>query len=512
MKAFLMHRDRDFELRRKLPFNDEELIQDLELDTLINAMAGGDKFLLEVVKQSLLSGLNNDPDTILYRQHVLKDCQKNPSIIKDIYDIAVESMEAEKKHYYGFFKYPGSILHRSIEVMQLFVRLLRKLKSIADQHDDKFDSEGFRVFFAMVKKELGEEYFDSVQNHLNELKFRNGVLISAELGKGNKGANYILRKPYDRKQGWLERIFSKKPTVYTFYIAGRDESGFRALSEIKDRGINLAANALAQSTDHILSFFIMLRTELAFYVACLNLQEQLARIEEPVALPLPLPAGERRHSFKGLYDVCLALTKDQKIVGNDMKADEKGLAIITGANQGGKSVFLRSIGLSQLMMQCGMFVPAETFSSNVCDGLFTHYKREEDVSMKSGKLDEELGRMSAIVDNLTPNSMVLFNESFAATNEREGSEIARQIVLALLEKRIKVFYVTHLTEFARGFYDQRMESTIFLRAERQADGERTFKIIEGEPLQTSYGPDLFDRIFGTYNSALVPAILANHLK
>jgi DNA mismatch repair ATPase MutS len=364
----------------------------------------------------------------------------------------------------------------------------------------------------MVKKELGEEYFDSVQNHLNELKFRNGVLISAELGKGNKGANYILRKPYDRKQGWLERIFSKKPTVYTFYIAGRDESGFRALSEIKDRGINLAANALAQSTDHILSFFIMLRTELAFYVACLNLQEQLARIEEPVALPLPLPAGERRHSFKGLYDVCLALTKDQKIVGNDMKADEKGLAIITGANQGGKSVFLRSIGLSQLMMQCGMFVPAETFSSNVCDGLFTHYKREEDVSMKSGKLDEELGRMSAIVDNLTPNSMVLFNESFAATNEREGSEIARQIVLALLEKRIKVFYVTHLTEFARGFYDQRMESTIFLRAERQADGERTFKIIEGEPLQTSYGPDLFDRIFGTYNSALVPAILANHLK
>ncbi|GLI35569.1 hypothetical protein DAMNIGENAA_30020 [Desulforhabdus amnigena] len=70
-------------------------------------------------------------------------------------------------------------------------------------------------------------------------------------------------------------------------------------------------------------------------------------------------------------------------------------------DQGGKSIFLRSIGLAQLMMQCDMFVPAESFSSNVCEGLFTHYKREEDPAMKSGKLDEELSRMSEIVDNLS---------------------------------------------------------------------------------------------------------------
>ena len=53
--------------------------------------------------------------------------------------------------------------------------------------------------------------------------------------------------------------------------------------------------------------------------------------------------------------------------------------------------------------------------------------------MKSGKFDEELSRMNAIVDNLTPRALILFDESFAATNEREGSEIARQIVSALLE-------------------------------------------------------------------------------
>src|SRR5260221_8910803 len=146
------------------------------------------------------------------------------------------------------------------------------------------------------------------------------------------------------------------------------------------------------------------------------------------------------------------------------------------------------------MMESGMFVGASSFDANICANLFTHYRREEDETMRSGKFDEELQRMSEIVDHLSPNSMLLFSESFAATNEREGSEIARQIVRALLEKRIKVFFVTHLYEFARGFYDKKMENAIFLLAERQPDGARTFKLSEGEPLQTSYGEDLYNKI------------------
>ena len=120
--------------------------------------------------------------------------------------------------------------------------------------------------------------------------------------------------------------------------------------------------------------------------------------------------------------------------------------------------------------------------------------------MKSGKLDEEFSRMSAIVDRLTPNAMILFNESFAATNEREGSEIARQIVTALVERQVKVFFVTHLYALARGFYDKGRADAIFLVAERRADGERTFRMIEGEPTQTSYGKDLYHGVFGNPES------------
>ncbi|MCL4439456.1 MAG: DNA mismatch repair protein MutS, partial [Firmicutes bacterium] len=270
------------------PSNEQALIQDLELNTLFNAMALGDKFLFEVVKKAVLSGSNNDLDTMLYRQNILKDCLKNSSIVRYIYDIAVESIESEKKNYLSIFsRYPAAILYRSIEVLQMFVGMLKKLRTIADEHADKFESEGFTAFFAMLNEALDEEYFASVQNHLRELKFRDGVLISAELGKGNKGTNYILRKYQDKKQNWVERIFAQKPPVYTFDISDRDESGAKALAELKDRGINLVANALAQSTDHILSFFNVLRTELAFYVGCLNLYEQLAQKGEPISFPLP---------------------------------------------------------------------------------------------------------------------------------------------------------------------------------------------------------------------------------
>jgi DNA mismatch repair ATPase MutS len=142
-----------------------------------------------------------------------------------------------------------------------------------------------------------------------------------------------------------------------------------------------------------------------------------------------------------------------------------------------------------------MFVPAESFRASLCSGVFTHFKREEDASMGSGKLDEELSRMSRIVDNMTPHGIALFNESFASTNEREGSEIAREIVRALLEMRITVFYVTHMFDLAMSFHMTKAETSLFLRAERLAYGERTFRLIAGEPLPTSFGEDLYRKIF-----------------
>lgn len=496
MKVCLMHTDRDFNLQGELPANQEALVQDLELNPLFNAMARGDDFLLEVARVAVLSSLT-DTDTILYRQNILQDCLNNSTIVRTVYDLTVETMATRKKLYFGIFsRYPDAILHGSLEMLELFMDSLAQLRRIADEHAREFRSAGFTAFWAMIEEGLSDEYFTTIRHHFRELRFRDGVLISAGLGEGNKGTNHVLRRAPVKPEGWLARVLTRRPPTYTFSISDRDESGARALSELRDRGLNLVADAAARSADHILGFFNVLRTELAFYVGCLNLRDQLAEKGGPVCMPVPFAARERRRSCQGLYDVSLALSLAGPVVDNHLAADGKDVVVITGANQGGKSSFLRAAGLAQLMTQCGMFVAARSFSVNVCEGIFTHYRREEDPTMRSGKLDEELARMSWIVDRLRPDSLILFNESFAATNEREGSEIAGQVIYALLEKRIMVFFVTHLYEFAHGLFEREMGNAVFLRAERKDDGERSFKMIEGEPWQTSFGEDLYARVFG----------------
>jgi DNA mismatch repair ATPase MutS len=372
---------------------------------------------------------------------------------------------------------------------------LRRLRTIADEKTSGFESKGFRDLFADLVAELSDEYFVEMLDRLRELNFRDGVLLSAELGPDNKGCNYILRRQTE-KPGWRQRVLGGGDSSQTLMIDPSDEHGAKAVTELAEAGMSLVANALAQSADHIVGFFRMLQTELAFYVGCLNLEERLVRKGEALCFPVPVAPAERALSFKGLYDISLSLVTDRHVVGNKIDADAKQLIIVTGANQGGKSTFLRSVGLAQLMMQSGMFVAAESFQASLSNGAFTHFNREEDAAMESGKLDEELSRMSEIADWITPGSLMLFNESFASTNEREGSEIAGQIVNALLERDIKVLFVTHMFEFTRRFYETERTDTLFLQAEREDSGRRTFKLVESAPASRSFGGDLYDRIFG----------------
>ena len=500
MKAHLMFRDQDFDAAQTLPPQKEALVQDLELATLFAAMSLDDPWLPTIVRTAVLAS-TVDSGTILYRQEILKDCLRAEAVVRQIYQLAGDSLERERKDFWGRDTHsPSILLHRSVRLMEMFVDVLRQLRMIVDQHSNAFVSEGFGDLFTMLQHELADDYFVILSEHLKRLQFRHGLLISARLGEGNKGRNYILRKEPRFKRNWLMRLIEPPPPGYSYELPDRDESGAQALSELRDKGLNLVGNALAQSVDHVASFFKMLRTELAFYVGCLNLNARLREKGATVCFPVPEPPAAKKYSAAGLYNACLALQAEHAVVSNDVSADGRELVIITGANQGGKSVLLRSIGLSMLMMQCGMFVAASSFEASVCQRLFTHFKREEDAAMNSGKFDEELSRMSGIIDELKPHSFVLFNESFASTNEREGSEVARQIVAALMKQDIRVFFVTHQYEFARGFEVQHLPTVLFLRAERREDGERTFRLRPGPPLATSYGEDIYKRIFAGIES------------
>jgi DNA mismatch repair ATPase MutS len=345
----------------------------------------------------------------------------------------------------------------------------------------------------MLVDALGDDYFELIAGYLRELNLKGGVRFSARLTTGNKGTGYVLRRPPE--QGVIGRLLDR--SGHSFTVAERDDAGMTALSELEDRALNNVADALARSVDHVLDFLRMLRTEVGFYVGCLNLADALSAIGTATTIPEVVPVDETALDAGGLYDVSLALTLTRPVVANDVHGGGKSLVVVTGANQGGKSTFLRSLGLAQLMAQCGMFVAADGYRANICTGVFTHYKREEDETMQSGKLDEELARMSEIADHIRAGCLLLCNESFSSTNEREGSQIARQVIDAMLAEHIKVVFVTHLYDLAAGYYERRSDTTLFLRAPRGEDGARPFRLEEAEPLPTSYGADTYRKVFGT---------------
>lgn len=473
-------------------YNEHDLLKDLELSVMLKAMSDGDELIYTACQETILSGVTVDDETRFYRHSVLNDCIGNSHIVGEIYRLAGQALSEARKHgFNGLGRSRFKQLQVSIVLLRLLLNMLEKLKDFTKPYETRFTSEGFKSFLSTLNSEFPDRYFRDARASLQRLNFEAGIGISAELGPGGTQRNYVLREIELGTMSRMRELLRRGPQSRNLYIDPEDETGQRELSELRDRSIKRCAIILARFVDRTLVFFRSLQFQLAFYLGCVNLYQALVRQNLPVSFPVLAPHPDHCFSCAGLYDICLALTIGNRIVSNDIDADGKQFILITGANEGGKSTFLRSVGTAQLMMQCGMFVAARRFHSSTCDHLFTHYRRREDVMMKSGKLDEELKRVSEMADYLSDESMVLLNESFSCTDETEGAELAKQIIDAFLEQGIRVFFVTHLYEFARLTYHRGGETTFSLVTERLGDGRRTFKLSPGAPSQTSYGEDLY---------------------
>jgi len=198
MNARLMFRDRDLELHQApaqsryvrkqdldrnallqaLLWNAPALLQDLELDRLLHAMARGDEFVFEVAQQLIFSGFANDTAVILYRQEILKDCLKNSVEVRRLYNLMTDVAEQTRRHWWGLSsEYPGSMLYSSVDLMDTFVGVLRELRLAAEKCAATFTSEGFKSLFSMLRRELSEQYLLTIKDRLKELQFRKGVFV-----------------------------------------------------------------------------------------------------------------------------------------------------------------------------------------------------------------------------------------------------------------------------------------------------------------------------------------------
>ena len=160
---------------------------------------------------------------------------------------------------------------------------------------------------------------------------------------------------------------------------------------------------------------------------------------------------------------------------------------LAGENGSGKSTFLRSLGIAQVLCQAGMYVPAKKYPLYAYEDIFTHFTRREDATMNMGKFEEELKRMEQILRGAKKNTLILLNESFATTTEVTAYQIAMDLMHTCLSK------------FAKELYGEHPENVLFLSAGRTEENEIRFQMYEKVPGDTSYGLTLYEQMIGKIN-------------
>ena len=490
MRSHLLLVDADVDVKA-LPDLDPALVADLGLDRVLAAMARGDKVIENVVPRLLATPLSTS-DAIRYRQASVRDAIASPAVVRELYAVATDAIEAERRIWGSAMRNAELVLDRAANVLGRFVEAFRNLRRIEAAQSEAFTSPGFTAFFRMVANDLDDPWLAEVEDHITRLRTRT-LHVSARLGKGARGTDYVLHRSPSTIRGWRDRIGIEERRS-TVKVELFDQNAMNTMSELRATAIAPTAGVTRDAADHVLAFFRQLQVELAFLIGCANLHDSLIATGGAVAFPDPAE-DEATSTFRatGLYDIGLRLTIDGPVVPNDLDSGGHRLVVITGANGGGKSTVLRAVGLAQLLLGAGMFVAAESLTASVAPAIRTHFTREEDASLAGGRLDEELTRLAALVEATTRGTLVLLNESLSTTNEREGSAIARGVVDALVDGGVEVWFVTHNHHLASGLADAEPPHAHFLRAER-GDGERPFRLEVAPPLPTSHGMDLYRRI------------------
>ncbi|MGL5414817.1 MAG: MutS-related protein [Clostridium sp.] len=474
IKSYLLFKEKDFIRNNKKTINDENKIFDLEIKTILEVME--DLELEEV----LLRPLDKIED-IKWRQCILKDFINNDKLAVKLKSIGDEFIEEEQKILHSLFsEYPINRVNRGILVIEMFLEKLKKVEN--ELKISRLESEGLNRLFKEVTEVLDEKYLRSLKKILVELKFNEGIYVKGKLGKGNK-LNKLRLVNKEKEDSLMKKIIHKKEKEF-FLVDERDSGALDTITLIKNKSLNEIGNVIENVCNGMKEFFINLSFELKFYIGGIKLYENCIKNK----IHTSYGEEERNFKIKNVKEVVLSLKGNIEVKGNDLICNDEELVIITGANRGGKTIFLKSIGENQILFQSGLITLATEYKSRVFKNIFTHFKREEDRGLTGGKLEEELKRMGDLMGEIKKGSLVLFNEAFSSTNDRAGKVISDNIVNGLIESEVEVLFVTHNYNFSEGLWELKRDEVKFLRASR----ERNFRLEEGSPLKKSYGEDIWN--------------------
>ena len=541
MNVYLLYKDREWAGIKKY-YDAKSIVQDLGLKTLytnagkdvvfengsVKNIKDQDAFIYDTMSKVMVAPLVTK-DEIVFRQEIIKDCLANEDFIKQLYAesgrIMSEWDKLGRKSGYTGRQDLAAWAEKQIHLTELFAGGLKEIKALLKKYHTFFESEGLKALAERMCIEFDDEYEKNIEKLISDVSFytkgnedKDGsvythmpkITFRGKLRAGLKLEDIVLEDvdsesiKYRNPKSTIAKIVEFKnslaPNSFSSKLTPAIEKQVEALEQ---NIVNYAMSFTRRFIEKFSEFFEQLMLQTAFYRGAVNLRHHMKR--SGIEYCFPTVCDNKNLSFIELKEFVMCMEQRVNAVGNTCSILNKQLVIITGANQGGKSTFLRSVGIAQVMMQAGLPVAAEDFSSGIFPSLFTHFTRREDSAMNSGRLDEELGRMNSIIENLDDRSLVLLNESFATTTEVDGSIIAYDIIKALNEAGVKILTVTHLLSFAKKMYSESEERTkkgedsgiTFFCAERKSDGQRTFKMIQSVPELTSFGLDLYKQVIGT---------------
>lgn len=142
-------------------------------------------------------------------------------------------------------------------------------------------------------------------------------------------------------------------------------------------------------------------------------------------------------------------------VPNDYYATEQyRFHFVTGCNMSGKSTYIRSVALLQIMAQIGCFVPAEFAAFPIIHNIFARISIQDSIEANLSSFGVEMREMAFILKNVNSQSLAIIDELGRGTSNRDGMAIAMAISEALIDTGASIWFATHFIEMARALADR----------------------------------------------------------